>query len=178
MFGTAEFGLSPDLITLAKGLSSSYLPISAVMVGRRVCAALTKGSASSGSFGHGFTYSGHPVAAAVARENIAILQERDIPGHVRATAPVLADALGTFRGGDVVRDVRGYGFLGAVTFDSAACGMAEGQVGPTLVAKTAEHGLLLRATGDTVIFAPPLITTDAEIKTMVDRFAAAYQEMF
>jgi 4-aminobutyrate--pyruvate transaminase len=178
MFGTAEFGLSPDMITLAKGLSSSYLPISAVMVGQRVCAALIKGSASSGSFGHGFTYSGHPVAAAVARENLAILKERDIPGHVRAVAPVLADTLDTFRDADAVRDVRGYGFLGAVTFDSVAYGMAEGQLGPTLVAKTAEHGLLLRAIGDTVIFAPPLVTSDAEIKTMVDRFGAAYQEVF
>lgn len=178
IFGTTEFDLSPDMITLAKGLSSSYLPISAVMVGQRVCAALTEGSANSGSFGHGFTYSGHPVAAAVARENLAILKERDIPGHVRATAPVLADALGAFRGAAVARDVRGYGFLGAITFDSVACGMAEGQVGPILVAKTAEHGLLLRAIGDTVVFAPPLVTSDAEIKTMVDRFGAAYQEVF
>lgn len=178
MFGTTEFDLSPDMITLAKGLSSSYLPISAVMVGQQVCAALTKGSANSGSFGHGFTYSGHPVAAAVARENLAILKERDIPGHVRAVAPVLADALGTFRGADVVRDVRGYGFLGAVTFDSVACGMAEGQLGPILVANAAKHGLLLRAIGDTVVFAPPLVTSDAEIKTMVDRFDAAYREVF
>ncbi|MDX3854845.1 aspartate aminotransferase family protein [Streptomyces sp. AK02-01A] len=176
MFGTTEFNLSPDMITFAKGLSSSYLPISAVMVGQRVYAALAQGSANSGSFGHGFTYSGHPVAAAVARENLAILKERDIPGHVRAVAPVLADALGTFRDADLVRDVRTYGFLGAVTFDAAAHGLPEGRLGPLMAAKAVEQGLLLRATGDTVIFAPPLVSSDTEIKTMADRFGDAYHE--
>ncbi|MEU3183968.1 aminotransferase [Streptomyces sp. NPDC006923] len=177
MFGTTEFDLRPDMMTFAKGLSSSYLPISAVMVGERVYAALAEGSANSGSFGHGFTYSGHPVAAAVARENLAILKERDIPGHVRALAPVLADALGTFHGAELVQDVRSYGFLSAVTFDSAAHGLQQGQLGPLVAAKAMEQGLLLRATGDNVIFSPPLVSSDTEIKTMAHRFGDAYHEV-
>ena len=79
MFATEEFDLEPDMITLAKGLSSAYIPISAVMVSRRVTEAIVTGSTQTGSFGHGFTYSGHPVAAAVARENIAILLETKSP---------------------------------------------------------------------------------------------------
>jgi 4-aminobutyrate--pyruvate transaminase len=83
MFGTQEFALKPDIITLAKGLSSAYVPISAVMVGQRVTDGIAEGSTQLGFFAHGFTYSGHPVAAAVARETLAILTENDVPGHVR-----------------------------------------------------------------------------------------------
>ncbi|MFD1276936.1 aminotransferase class III-fold pyridoxal phosphate-dependent enzyme [Streptomyces kaempferi] len=117
MFATTEFDLSPDLITVAKGLSSAYAPISAVLVGRRIMNTIADGSRAIGAFGHGFTYSGHPVAAAVAREALAIVVEEDIPGHVRETAPALMKALAdAFHGKDFVRDVRGHGFLAAVTF--------------------------------------------------------------
>ncbi|MFI9004509.1 aminotransferase [Streptomyces sp. NPDC053541] len=177
LFATTEFDLRPDMITLAKGLSSAYLPISAVMVGERVCAALAEGAQRFHAFGHGFTYSGHPVAAAVARETLAIVRERDIPGHVRATAPTLANALDKFRGADLVRDVRAYGLLGAVEFDPAAAGLGPGQLGPRLLDAAADHGLLLRAMGDTVVFAPPLISTPAEIETMVERLADAHEQV-
>lgn len=175
MFGTTEFGLRPDLVTVAKGLSSAYLPISAVLVSDEVCRVLAKGSQEIGSFGHGFTYSGHPVAAAVARETLAIVQERDIPGRVRAAAPVLTNALDKFLGAPLVRDVRTYGLLGGVEFDASACGMRPGEPGKELVTTAAEHGVLLRFAGDTVVFAPPLVSTDAELEEMVDRFAAAYR---
>lgn len=177
MFATTEFDLTPDMITLAKGLSSAYIPISAVMLEKRVVDALVKGSAELDGFGHGFTYSGHPVGAAVARECLAILRERDIPGYVRTTAPMLADGLGAFRGAELVRDVRGHGFLGAITFDPAAAGTAAGELGTALMARSAEHGLLIRAIGDTIAFAPPLISSDAELKAMIDCFAAAYQDV-
>jgi 4-aminobutyrate--pyruvate transaminase len=177
MFGTTEFGLKPDMITIAKGLSSAYLPISGVMVSERVCAGLAEGSARLGTFGHGFTYSGHPVAAAVARETLAILQERDIPGRVRAHAPTLANALDKFRGAPGVRDVRSYGLLGAVQFDPSAFGLTTGQFGPVVLARAAEHGVLLRAMADTVVFAPPLISAPDEIESMVDRLAGAYDEL-
>lgn len=175
MFATTEFCLEPDMITLAKGLSSAYQPISAVMVSDRVCAGLADGSRQMDSFGHGFTYSGHPVAAAVARETLAILHERDIPGYVRSVAPVLANALDKFRGSQLVRDVRGYGLLGGVTFDASAAGLPTGRLGARVVAATAEHGVLLRAMGDTVVFAPPLISSAAELEEMVGRFTEAYQ---
>ncbi|MET8680903.1 aminotransferase [Streptomyces sp. NPDC004647] len=177
MFATTEFDLRPDMITLAKGMSSAYLPISAVMVSARVWNAMTEGAERFHTFGHGFTYSGHPVAAAVARETIAILQERDIPGHVRATAPVLANALDKLRGAESVRDVRAYGLMGAVEFDPTPHGMAAGELGATLRDAAAAQGLLVRALGDTVVFAPPLISSDSEIESMVERFTAAHEDV-
>jgi 4-aminobutyrate---pyruvate transaminase len=174
MFATEEFDLNPDMITLAKGLAAAYLPISAVMVGKRVSDAIVKGSMNIGSFGHGFTYSGHPVAAAVARENIAILVENDVPGHVRKTAPTLMAGLRPLRGTANVVDVRGHGFLAAVTFaPTGHSDGGDGAVGTAVTNEAARRGLLLRPIGDAVCIAPPLISTAAEILDMTDCFLAA-----
>jgi 4-aminobutyrate--pyruvate transaminase len=176
MFATQEFDLQPDMITLAKGLSSAYAPISAVIVGQRVDDAITKGSPDIGGFGHGFTYSGHPVAAAVAREALAILVEEDIPGHVRRTAPTLLEGLDKLRGEDLVDDVRGHGYLAAITFASPDPGDDTGGAwGEAVAAAAAEHGVLVRAIGNTVAFAPPLISTAAELGEMTSRFESAYR---
>lgn len=176
MFATEEFGLSPDLITVAKGLSSAYAPISAVLVGRRVMNTIADGSRTIGAFGHGFTYSGHPVAAAVAREALAIVVEEDIPGHVRETAPVFMKSLtDAFRGRESVRDVRGYGFLAAVTFRTGTGGRQEGEWGSRVMAEAVGQGLLVRAVGDTVVVAPPLISTAEEIETMAGLLGNAYR---
>jgi 4-aminobutyrate--pyruvate transaminase len=177
MFATTEFDLRPDMITLAKGLSSGYQPISAVMVSQRVCAGLAEGTHTFHSLSTGFTSSGHPVAAAVARETLAIMKERDIPARVRASSPVLARAMDRFRGAELVRDVRGYGLMGAVQFDPAAAGLASGQLGPVLAKAAAEHGLLLRTADDTVMLTPPLISSDTELETMAERLAAAYTDV-
>lgn len=177
MFGTTEFGLRPDMVTLAKGMSSAYQPISAVMVSGKVFEGIAEGSRKNLSFGHGFTYSGHPVAAAVARETLAILQERDIPGRVRQAAPILANALDKLRGADLVRDVRGYGLLGAVEFDAAKAGLRPGGFGLAIAEASKRHGLLTRAIGDTVIFAPPLVSTDSQLEDMVGRLVDAHQDV-
>jgi 4-aminobutyrate--pyruvate transaminase len=175
MFATAEFGLKPDMVTVAKALSSAYLPISAVMVGQRVNDAIVKGSKDIGAFGHGFTCSGHPVAAAVARETIAILQEENIPDHVRKTAPTLMAGLESLRGGSGVIDIRGHGFLAAINFAPPHPQAAQGETGAALMAKALEFGLLVRAIGDIITFAPPLISTGAEIEEMTSIFRAAYE---
>jgi 4-aminobutyrate--pyruvate transaminase len=178
MFGTQEFSLKPDIITLAKGLSSAYLPISAVMVGQRVNDAIAEGSTQLGVFAHGFTYSGHPVAAAVARETLAILTENDVPGHVRKTAPTLLDWAKTFGGKELVADVRGHGFLAAITFaPSRSAHETQGAIGAAMATKAEQHGLLVRAIGDTIAFAPALITTAAEMKEITNRFDAAYNDL-
>jgi 4-aminobutyrate---pyruvate transaminase len=176
MFATEEFDLKPDMITLAKGLSSAYLPISAVIVGKRVNDAIVTGSTNIGAFGHGFTYSGHPVAAAVARETLAILTEEDIPGRVRTTAPTLMSGLETLRGKDGVVDVRGHGFIAAVTFSPLDPAKHDGgAMGAALMAKAAQHGLFVRAIGDTICVAPPLVSTETEIKEMTALFQDAYE---
>jgi 4-aminobutyrate--pyruvate transaminase len=176
MFATQEFDLKPDMITLAKGLSSAYAPISAVIVGQRIDDAIAEGAKHIGAFGHGFTYSGHPVAAAIAREVLTILVDDDIPSHVRTTSPTLMAGLETLRGNDMVVNVRGHGFLAAITFAPSDAHVGpEGGLGEALMTKAAEHGLLVRAIGDTIAFAPPLISTDAEITEMTNRFQAAYK---
>lgn len=176
MFGTQEFGLAPDMVTLAKGLSSAYQPISAVLVSKRVCAGLEHGADGGQSFAHGFTYSGHPVAAAVARETLAILQERDVPGAVRRAAPVLANALSKFRGAAGIRDVRGYGLLGAVELQPAP-DRPPGTMGRALLHAAARAGVLLRAMGDTVVLAPPLISTADELEQMVSGLFDGHREL-
>jgi 4-aminobutyrate--pyruvate transaminase len=177
MFGTQEFALTPDIITLAKGLSSAYLPISAVMVGQRVNDAIAEGSTRLGFFAHGFTHSGHPVAAAVARETLAILADNDVPGHVRNTAPKLLNWVESFRGKELVADVRGHGFLAAITFGLPDQHDAAGATGMAMMAKAEQHGLLVRAIGDTIAFAPALITTTAEIEEITSRFDRVYEEV-
>jgi 4-aminobutyrate--pyruvate transaminase len=177
MFGTQEFALTPDIITLAKGLSSAYQPISAVMVGKRVNDAIAEGSTKLGFFAHGFTYSGHPVAAAVARETLAILADDDVPGHVRNTPPKLLNWVESFRGKELVADVRGHGFLAAITFALPGQHDAAGATGVAMMAKAEQHGLLVRAIGDTIAFAPALITTTAEIEEITGRFDGVYEEV-
>ncbi|OBG24619.1 class III aminotransferase [Mycobacterium sp. 852002-51057_SCH5723018] len=174
MFATEEFGLKPDMITVAKGLSSAYLPISAVMLEQRVSNAIVKGSNNIGAFAHGSTYSGHPVAAAVARETIAVLQEEKIPEHVRKTSPSLMAGLETLRGRASVVDIRGHGFMAAIDFSPLHPKAAQGETGAALQAKAFELGLLVRAIGDTIAFAPPLISTVTEIEEITSIFRAAY----
>ncbi|OBA70068.1 class III aminotransferase [Mycobacterium sp. 1554424.7] len=174
MFATEEFKLRPDMITVAKGLSSAYLPISAVLVGERVNDVIVAGSQGIGAFGHGFTYSGHPVAAAVARETLAILSQDDIPGHVAKTAPTLMAGLETLQGKAGVIDVRGYGFMAAVSFAPLDPQAGDGATGTALMTKAAELGLLVLTAGDIIAFAPPLISTAAEVEEITSIFLAAY----
>jgi 4-aminobutyrate--pyruvate transaminase len=175
MFATEEFDLKPDMITVAKGLSSAYLPISAVLVGQRVDDAITEGSRAIGDFHHGSTYAGHPVSAAVARETLAILVEQDIPGHVRRTAPVLQEELAKLRGKEQVLDVRGHGFLAAVQF-APIDGQGHGAFGQAIADAAARRGVLVRAVGDIIMLTPPLVTTETEIMEMTSRFLDGYQD--
>src|SRR3546814_1722562 len=114
LFGCESFGIKPDMMTLAKQLSGAYMPISAVLVSDAIYQAIADNSAKRGSFGHGYTYSAHPVAAAVALETLKIYEERDIVGHVRAVAPRLQDGLRRFAGHPLVGEVRGIGLIAAV----------------------------------------------------------------
>ena len=126
MFGTQTYNLQPDIITVAKALSSAYLPIAAVMISEPIYQAMVRQSEKIGTFGHGYTYSGHPVSAAVALETLKIYEERDIVSHVRTVAPHLQDGLRRFSGPPAGRrgsrhradrgrrDRRGQGDQGAV----------------------------------------------------------------
>jgi 4-aminobutyrate--pyruvate transaminase len=180
MFGTVTYGLKPDMITLAKGLSSGYMPISAVMVSESIWQACLEQSNSIGTFGHGFTYSGHPVAAAVANEAQKIYEEVDIVGTVRKTAPVLLDGLKAYGDHAIVGEVRGCGLMGALEivrhkatkepFPAAA------NVGLYLERRCQEHGIILRALGDVLTVAPPLVISASEIRELTQIIGVALDE--
>jgi 4-aminobutyrate--pyruvate transaminase len=180
MFGTTTMNLEPDMIVCAKGLSSAYVPISALMVNERVFEAIADESDRVGTFGLSFTYSGHPVSAAVAREAIAIYEEEDIVGHVRAVSPCLQDGLGELGAHPLVGEVRGIGLIAGIELvrDKATGAPFDAAlgVGPFCNARAEEHGLIVRAIGDTISFCPPLIITDDEIHEMVLRFRRALDD--
>jgi 4-aminobutyrate--pyruvate transaminase len=176
LWGCETYGIRPDMLTCAKQLTAAYQPLSALLISDPIHAALLEGSRRNGSFGHGFTYGGHPVACAVGLETLAIYEERDLIGHVRQVAPVFLDGLGALRDHPLVGDVRGIGLIAGVElvadkpartpFPPAA------KVGLLVQDKCQEAGLIVRAIGDRIAFTPPLIITAAEIRDMCERFKA------
>src|SRR5262249_10491554 len=111
MFGSETMRLKPDIMTMAKALSSSYLPISAVAISSDIYEALVHQSEKIGAFAHGYTYSAHPVCAAVALETLKIYEERDTVGHVRRIMSGFQEGLGRFAGHHLVGEGRGVGLL-------------------------------------------------------------------
>jgi len=182
-WGSQTLGAKPDILTCAKALSSSYLPISAVMVNDRVFQGLSDESNKIGTFGHGFTYSGHPVPAAVAIETLKIYDETDIGGHVREVGPYLqAELRRRFGDHELVGEVRGLGLIAAVELvaDKAAHKNFEpaAKVGPRLVKLMEEQGVIGRTVvNDALCFSPPLIISKAEVDEMLDRTEKALDEL-
>lgn len=180
MFGTTTMALEPDMLVCAKGLSSAYLPISALMVNGRVFDVISAESDRVGVFGLSFTYSGHPVSAAVAREALRIYEDDDILGHVRAMTPHFLGGLNRLMDHPLVGEVRGKGLLAGVELvkDKAtgAAFDATDQVGPYCVERAEAHGAILRAIGDTISFCPPLVIDKAEIDELILRFRTALDD--
>jgi 4-aminobutyrate---pyruvate transaminase len=180
MFGTDTFKLRPDIITVAKALSSAYLPIAALLVSKRIYDGISENTAKIGTFGHGFTYSGHPVSSAVALETLKIYQERDILGQVRRVSPGFLKHLGAFKNHPMVGEVRGIGLIGAVELvrDKQTKESFDPKLGvaAAVVKRAQDHGLIVRVVPDGVAFCPPLIATDAEIGELFKRFGRALDE--
>ena len=181
MFATETYALKPDLITLAKALSAAYQPIGAVMMNERIYETLLEGSRKYGIFGTGFTYSGHPVPAAVALETQRIYDTDRIGEHVNSISPHFQRRLRSLADHPLVGDARGVGLIGAVelvknkqtkqSFDSTL------KVGAWVVNKAMEHGLILRAlANDTVALCPPLIITQTQMDDMFNSLGLALDE--
>lgn len=181
MFGTETFGLVPDMMIVAKSLSASYLPISALLITDDIYNAIERQSEQAGAFGHGYTYSGHPVCAAVALETLKIYAERDVIGHVRNVSKRFQERLTTLGSHELVGEARGVGLIGAVELvrDKAtkAAFDAELRVGPRAVEIAMRRGLILRARGDILTICPPLIITEAEIDELFDILTATLDEI-
>ena len=181
MWGSETYGIVPDMLTSAKALSAAMQPISAVLVNERVHEAMLAQSDTYGNFAHGFTYAGHPVAAAVALEVQNIYDEMDIVGRARRLGPLLQAALGAFRDHPLVGDVRGVGLIGGMElmrdkarrepFDPAL------RIGTRAGAAAERHGLIVRVVGDRVVFAPPLVVEPADIEEIAARLRRGLDEL-
>ncbi|WP_457942859.1 aspartate aminotransferase family protein [Vreelandella alkaliphila] len=170
-FGSTHYGLKPDLMPIAKGLSSGYLPIGAVLVGDRVADTLIE---DGGEFFHGFTYSGHPVCAAVALKNLELLESERVVEKVRdELGPYLAKRWQELAEHPLVGEARSLGLIGALElvadkstgerFDKS---LSAGNLCRDLCF---EHGLVMRSVGDTMVMSPPLIITRDEIDELVSK---------
>lgn len=169
-FGSDFYGLKPDMMTIAKGLTSGYIPMGGLIVRDEIVEVLNQG----GDFNHGFTYSGHPVAAAVALENIRILREEKIIERVKAeTAPYLQKRLRELADHPLVGEVRGVGMLGAIELvkNKVTRERYPSELGAGMICRghCFDSGLIMRAVGDTMIMSPPLVISKAEIDELVDK---------
>jgi 4-aminobutyrate---pyruvate transaminase len=181
MFGAHTFNLRPDIITVAKALSAGYLPISGTLVSNALYDILVTQSDKLGIFGHGYTYSSHPVPAAVALETLKIYEERDIVGMVRRVGPRLQAGIRSFGAHPLIGDARGLGLIGAVELvrDKATKQSFDPKAGVAayLVRRAQHHGAILRnMPGDIVAFSPPLIISEAEIDEMMSCFGKALDD--
>lgn len=180
MFGTTRMGLTPDMIITAKGLTSAYIPMSALMLNARVFDAIADYSGRLGIFGLTFTYSGHPVSAAVACEAIAIYEELSIATRVKALEPLLMTGLRDRLGSHPnVGDIRGVGLLVGVQLvarrEPRALFDASVRFGARVAALAEENGLIIRAIGDVIAICPPLVIEAEEIALLVDRLGLAIE---
>ena len=180
-FGTDVFGLKPDMITVAKMLTSAYVPMSALYVSEAIYQVVADASAEIGTFGHGYTYSGHPLACAVALETLRIYKSDDVIGHVQRVAPRLQAGLQEFAGHPIVGQARGLGLIGAIELaeDPAARKPFDPKrgVGAHFVRRAQAHGLIVRVLGgDVIAFSPPLVISEAEIDFMLERAERALSD--
>jgi len=168
-FGSDYYGLEPDLMPIAKGLTSGYIPMGGVVVRDEVVHTLNEG----GEFYHGFTYSGHPVAAAVALENIRILREEKIVERVKTkTAPYLQSRWQELLEHPLVGEARGVGLLGALELvknKKTRERFADPGVGMLCREHCFRNGLVMRAVGDTMIISPPLVIGEEQIDELVGK---------
>jgi 4-aminobutyrate--pyruvate transaminase len=180
MFGSTTFGIEPDIIVLSKQLSSSYQPLAAVLINDKVYQEIASQSAAIGTFGHGFTASGHPVAAAVALENIRLIEELGLVAHAGRMGERLIAGLSRYADHPLVGEIRGIGFIAAVELvaDKAKKARFEpvGRVGAYINARCQAHGIIVRNIGDSIAFCPPLIATEDNVDLIADCFGKALQD--
>ncbi|WP_436643030.1 aspartate aminotransferase family protein [Microbaculum sp. FT89] len=178
MFGAQTMGMQPDTVSVAKALSSAYQPIGAVMVPERMYQAMIDESKKLGTFGHGYTYSGHPVAAAVALKTLEIYERENIVGKVNAISPTFQSRLKALGEHPLVGEARGLGLIGALELvadkDTRRAFDAKAGVGAKVAAFAEAEGLIVRALGgDIIALCPPLVISEDEIGELFDRLGRA-----
>lgn len=181
MFGSDHYGLRPDLITIAKGLTSAYAPLSGTIVSKKMWKVLEQGTDENGPIGHGWTYSAHPIGAAAGVANLKLIDDLNLVANAGAVGAYLNKAMQDALGSHAhVGEVRGEGMLCAVEFvadkDSRSFFDASDKIGPQIAAKLLEHdSIIARAMpqGDILGFAPPFCLTTEEADQIVAATARA-----
>jgi len=168
-WGHETMGIDPDIVVMAKGLSSGYQPIGAVAISDELIGDFFE---KGGEFFHGYTYSGHPVACAVALENIRIMQDEKLIEHAAAIAPYVEEKIGALRDHPIVGEVRVKGLIGAIELVKNKKTRARfddlGRVGGICRDRCFDNDLVMRACWDTMVFSPPLCITEAEVDEWAD----------
>lgn len=174
-FGTEAFAMKPDLITVAKGITSAYIPLSACLVSERIWEVLAAGSDRYGVFGHGYTYSAHPLAAAAALKNLEIIERDGLVNQAAKRGEYMRTRLReSFADHPLVAEVRGAGLIAAVEFVASRSPLRPFdpalRVGTRVAQVSRSHGIITRAlpAADTIAFSPPFIVTEMEIDEMVE----------
>jgi 4-aminobutyrate--pyruvate transaminase len=175
MFGCDTFQIKPDMMVIAKGLSSGYVPISALLINEEIYETISDFSSINNVFGHGYTYSGHPVAAAVALETIKIFKDENIIGHVKEISEKFNTKMEQLNVHSIVGNARSIGLIGAIelvqnknnkTYFDPKIG-----IGSRIVKNAQKNGLIVRALqGDIVALCPPLIINSKEVDILFNKF--------
>ncbi|RXH67793.1 hypothetical protein DVH24_027940 [Malus domestica] len=177
MYGCDKYNIKPDLVSVAKALSSAYMPIGAVLVSPEVSDVIHSQSSELGSFSHGFTYSGHPVACAVAIEALKIYKERNIVEQVRSIAPRFQEGVKAFSDSPIIGEIRGTGLIIGTEFaDNKSPNdpfPAEWGVCAYFGAQCEKHGMLVRVAGDNTMMSPPFIMTPSEVEELISIYGKA-----
>jgi len=180
LFACEHFGIRPDILVVSKQITSSYQPLAAVLISDAIYQGVADQSERLGTFGHGFTGSGHPVATAVGLENLAIIEERNLVANAAKVGAHLQTRLREFAGHPLVGEVRGVGLIAAVELVADKPSKAKfdppGKAGLYLFEKAHEHGLIIRSIQDSIAFCPPLIITEAQVDEIVARFGRTLNE--
>ncbi|XP_068656086.1 probable gamma-aminobutyrate transaminase 3, mitochondrial [Aristolochia californica] len=177
MFGCDKYNIKPDLVSIAKALSSGYLPIGAVLVSPEIAEVINSQSNKLGSLAHGFTYSGHPVSCAVALETLKIYKERNIVQQVQSISPRFQDGVKAFADSPIVGEIRGTGLiLGTEFTDNKSPNdpfPPEWGVGAIFGEECKKRGMLLRVAGDNIMMSPPFIITPDEVEQLITIYGEA-----
>lgn len=180
-FGFETYDIRPDMITMAKALSSGYAPISALAITEDIFDILVEQSGKIGVFGHGFTYSAHPLSAAVALETLKIYEERDTLSHVRDIIPHFQARLRALGDHPLVGEARGVGLIGAVELVADKAGKTpfdpKALTGLQAAAAAQARGVIVRAIGDVLAICPPLIIEPGQIDALFDRLTQGLDDM-
>ena len=181
MFGSQTFDIKPDIMTLSKGLTSTYFPLSAFMMNDRVFEPVADESNRIGTLGHGMTGAGHPVGSAIALENLAIIEERDLVSNARDVGAYLRKGFAELESHPIVGEVRGIGLIAAIELvmdkDTKSPGEKPGTLGALAAKAFAQNGVISRNLGDSMAFSPPLIMTKSDADFVLEAVSKSLDEV-